>query len=346
VNEPVQERGTAADRADLAAALAGDAEAFRALTDPFVRELHLHCYRMLGSFTDAEDALQETLLRAWRHLSTFEQRSSFRAWLYRIATNVCLSAAVRRRNELSLEPSPSDGADAAGIEQIRSLTPYPDQWLDEIEAPGDNPAVLYDLRESVHLAFLATIQLLPPRQRAVLILRDVLGWSAADVATLLDTTRASVNSALQRARATLEQVRATGHLRVPAAPRDDVERPLAQKYLEAWEAVDLDRLVGLLRADAVVAMPPVGLRHQGRAAIAEFFASTPYPGAAAHLRLVPTRVNRQLAFGGYRRARPGAPYHATVIVVLTIDGDEISAITGFSTTSLLPLLGLPLTIEA
>jgi RNA polymerase sigma-70 factor (ECF subfamily) len=331
-----------ASEALLAAGSASDEESFRLLTESFQREIHLHCYRMLGSVQDAEDALQETLLRAWRHRATFEARSAYRAWLYRIATNVCLTAATRRRIEPAPGPGQTDVVGPPGIEQIRYLTPYPDEWLDQLESPEANPAAQYDARESVQLAFLAAIQLLPPRQRAVLILRDVLGWSAAEAADLLESTTASVNSALQRARSTLDRWRSAGQLRTPAAPPNDVEQSLVRRYLDAWEAVDLDRLVSLLRADAVVTMPPVGLRFVGRRAIAEFFASTPYPGAAAYLRLVPTRVNRQPAFAGYRRDPAGTTYRATVIVVLTIDGNAIVEVTGFSTVSLLPALGLPL----
>jgi len=196
---PAGAQASPTEVADLAAATAGDAEAFRTLTQRYQRELHLHCYRMLGSIQDAEDALQETLLRAWRHLDSFAHRSSLRSWLYRIATNVCLTAAARPRGE---PPPPAWLADAVATssEPVIHLSPYPDAWLDELEAPSDNPAVHYELRESVELAFLATVQLLPPRQRAVLILRDVLNWSAGEVAELLGATTASVNSALQRAR--------------------------------------------------------------------------------------------------------------------------------------------------
>jgi RNA polymerase sigma-70 factor (ECF subfamily) len=199
MNAPRDGHGPA-EEADLGAAVAGDDQAFRRLTDPYTRELHLHCYRMLGSFHDAEDAVQETLLRAWRHLATFAGRSPWRAWLYRIATNVCLRHRERRRTERPVVPLLAEEIARSG-EPALLLSPYLDAWLDETAATAgdEDPAVAYDLRESVQLAFLAAVQLLPPRQRAVLLLRDVLGWSAAEVADVLAATTASVNSALTRA---------------------------------------------------------------------------------------------------------------------------------------------------
>jgi len=243
VKEQPRDLSVAADGADLAAAAAGDAEAFRRLTDPYTRELHLHCYRMLGSVHDAEDAMQETWLRVWRHLATFEGRGSLRAWLYRIATNVCLRQRPRRRTDPSSLPRALAEAVARGAEPAISLSPYPDAWLDRLEAPSGDPAADYDLRESVQLAFLAAVQLLPPRQRAALILRDVLGWSAGEVADALDATTASVNSALSRARATLAQQRAAGLLQTGrVVSTDEVARSLARRYVEAWQAVDIDAL--------------------------------------------------------------------------------------------------------
>lgn len=316
---------------EVAAAVSGDEAAFRALTERYQHELHIYCYRMLGSFHDAEDALQETVLRSWRHRGTFQGSGTYRAWLYRIATNVCLTAATRRRAEVRV----------VGNEEVRYLTPYPDSWLDTLEATANNPVAAYDLRESVQFAFLTAVQILPPRQRAVLILRDVLGWPAAEVAELLEATTASVNSALQRARYTITQVREISQSHVPRAPRDEIEDALVRRYVEAWEALDLDRLVGLLRADAVLEMPPLGLRYQGRAAIARFFASTPYSGAMADMRLVSTRSNRQPAYGAYRRAPGSRTYRPVILVVLTVEGDEIVRITGFADVALFPLFGLP-----
>jgi RNA polymerase sigma-70 factor (ECF subfamily) len=197
--------GDTAEAPILAAASAGDPEASRGLTERYRRELHLHRYRMLGSFHDAEDAVQETLLRAWGHLATFEGRGSFRAWLCRIATNVCLTQGRRRQMDPPVFSKALAEAIARSSEPAINLSPYPDALLDELEATPGDPAFAYDLRESVQLVFLAAVQLLPPRQRAVLILRDVVGFSAAEVADLLDSTTASVNGALNRARATIEQ---------------------------------------------------------------------------------------------------------------------------------------------
>ncbi len=300
VKEQPRNLSTAAAGADLAAALAGDAEAFRRLTDPYTRELHLHCYRMLGSVHDAEDAMQETLLRAWRHLATYEGRSSFRAWLYRIATNVCLRQRPRRRTDPSSLPRALAEAVARGAEPAISLSPYPDAWLDELEAPSGDPAADYDLRESVQLAFLAAVQLLPPRQRAALILRDVLGWSAGEVA-----------------------------------------RSLARRYVEAWQAVDIDALTGLLTSDVVMTMPPLPVRYTGREAVTAFLATIPAGGDRDRFRFIPTRANRQPALAVYRRDPDGDTYRAWGIFVLSADGAAIAAITAFVDPTLVPVFGLP-----
>jgi RNA polymerase sigma-70 factor (ECF subfamily) len=339
-------QGSPTESADLAAAIAGDAEAFRTLTQPYLRELHLHCYRMLGSIQDAEDAVQETLLRAWRHLGSFEGRSSVRSWLYRIATNVCLTAAARRRDE---PPAPAWLTDAlaASSEPVIHLSPYPDAWLDELEAPADNPVVHYELRESVELAFLAVIQLLPPRQRAVLILRDVLNWSASEVAELLGTTTFSVNSALQRARATIERQRHEGRLRTDlVVPPDAVEQSLVRRFIAAWEADDIAELVALVRSDAVLTMPPLPLRYVGRQAIASFFALIPSGSRRPSLRLAASRANRQPAVATYIPMPGGQKERAAVLVVLTLDSDAIAAITAFPDRTLFPRFGLPMELHA
>jgi RNA polymerase sigma-70 factor, ECF subfamily len=325
----------AAEAALVTAAQAGDEAAFRSLTGPYARELHVHCYRMLGSLHDAEDAFQDTLLRAWRHIGGYEGRSSFRAWLYRIATNVCLRAASRREAPrpapLPYEPNPE-------AEEV-VLTPYPDEPLDELATV---PSARYDLRESVQLAFLASIQLLPARQRAVLILRDVLGFSAREVAALLETTTAGVNSALQRAHATLERRRAEGKLRPTGPPAsDDVERSLLRRYMEAWEAVDIPGLVSLLRDDAVMTMPPFPVLFRGRSEIGHFFSTVPAGGALDQIRVVATRANRQPAAAGYMLDPETGRYHGYGIMVLTVEGEEIAEITGFGDPTLFPLFGLP-----
>lgn len=327
----------------VAAARDGDETAFRALTEPYGRELHVHCYRMLGSFQDAEDALQETLLRAWRHLSGFESRSSFRAWLYRIATNVCLKAAARRRPEA---PMPSPYPSTPDGESI-PLAPYPDALLDELPSATTEPGARYDLHESVQLAFLAAVQVLPPRQRAVLLLRDVLGFAANEVAELIGSTTAGVNSALQRARATLEQRRENGLLELTRTPPgDSVERSLVRRYVQAWESVDVPRLVALLREDAIMTMPPAPLLFRGREAIGSFFSTVPAGGALDEIRLLPTRANRQSALAGYVLDREADVYRAYGIMVLTLDGEAIAEITGFSDPMLFPLFGLPTELVA
>ena len=316
----------AAEAAIVAAAQEGDEAAFRTLTEPYARELHLHCYRMLGSIHDAEDALQETLLRAWRHIDGYRPRAPFRAWLYKIATNVCLSAAGRSASESVPYPMNADG-------EALVRTPYPDAWLDELRS---EPEVRYDLHESVQLAFLAAIQVLPPRQRAVLLLRDVLGFAADETAELIGSTTAGVNSALQRARAGLDRWRAEGRLGLGRTPApDDVEQSLVRRYVEAWEAVDVDGLLALLREDAVMTMPPSPLILEGRESIVEFFATVPAEGALDQIELLPTRANGQPALGAYL---DGEAYG---LMVLTIDGDEIAEITGFSDPALMPEFGLP-----
>jgi RNA polymerase sigma-70 factor, ECF subfamily len=316
----------AAEAAVVAAARDGDEAAFRSLTEPYARELHVHCYRMLGSTHDAEDALQETLLRAWKSLGRFEPRAPFRAWLYKIATNVCLSAAGRSASKSVPYPMNADG-------EALLRTPYPDAWLDELRS---EPEVRYDLHESVQLAFLAAIQVLPPRQRAVLLLRDVLGFAADEVAELIDASTASVNSALQRARTTLDRWRAAGRLEIGGTPApDDVQRSLLRHYVEAWEEVDLDGLLRLLREDAVMTMPPSPLIFEGRDSIVEFFATVPAEGRLDEIALLPTRANGQPAVGAYLGGQ------AYGLMVLTIDGGQIAEITGFTDAELFPVFGLP-----
>jgi RNA polymerase sigma-70 factor (ECF subfamily) len=342
---PASAQRDASEAAVLAAASAGDQQAFRRLTDLYARELHLHCYRMLGSFHDAEDAVQETLLRAWRHLATFEGRSSFRAWLYRIATNVCLRQRPRRPTDRRALPTAVE-AIARSAEPEISLSPYPDALLDELEATFGDPVAEFDLHESVQLAFLAAVQLLPPRQRAVLLLRDVLGWSAAEVAELLDSTTASVNSALNRARATMEQQRAAGRLPIGRRePTDDEAQSLVRRYVEAWQAVDVGKLVGLLKRDVVMTMPPLPVRYTGREAVIRFLIAIPAAGERERFRFVPIRANRQPALATYRLDPKGQTYRAWGIFVLGADGDAVAEITAFVDPTLLPVFGLPTELE-
>jgi RNA polymerase sigma-70 factor (TIGR02960 family) len=331
------------DEAQLVStARAGDEEAFRRLAAPYLRELHVHCYRMLGSFHDAEDALQETLLRAWRGLQGFEGRSSPRVWLYRIATNACLTA-LERRTRHRPAPPPELGAGSGGrppspLAEAAWLEPYPDALLDEVPHEAVDPQARYDLRESVALAFVAALQLLPVRQRSALLLRDVLGWSAAEIADALGTSVAAVNSALQRARSTLD-----GKLAGPAswlAPPDATEQALVRRFLDAWESADIEGLAALFTEDAVLAMPPVPVWYAGPAAIARFFASAPAGGPIDRMPLVPARANRQPLLAAYGLDRDTRVYRAYGLMALCLDGERIAALVGFAKPELFPAFGL------
>jgi RNA polymerase sigma-70 factor (ECF subfamily) len=311
---------------------------FTTLAERHRRELHVHCYRMLGSLHDAEDALQDTLVRAWRSLGQFREDSSLRRWLYRIATNVCLTMLARRK-PLPAPPEPLPPAPEADDQIL--LSPYPDALLAELPSTEPEPAARYDARESVQLAFIAAVQLLPARQRAVLLLRDVLGWSADEVAELLETTRAAVNSALQRAHETLERRRAEGRLDLArSAPAEGVAAELVGRFVEAWEAVDIPRLVSLLRDDAVMTMPPAPLLYRGSRVIGDFFATVPLEGALDRTRLLVTRANGQPAVAVYFPDESGR-HHAYGLMVLVLDDGRIAEIVGFADPSLFAAFGLP-----
>jgi RNA polymerase sigma-70 factor (ECF subfamily) len=337
----------AADPAQLLAqARSGDQQAFANLVGPHLRELHVHCYRMLGSFQDAEDVIQEVLVRAWRHLDRFENRSSLRNWLYRIATNRCLTFQARAATAPPRAgPGPIPPRPNAPDVEVVALQPYPDSRLGML--PEHDPQARYDLRESVDLAFLATIQLLPARQRAVLLLRDVLAFSAAETAGLLDTTVAGVNSALQRGRTALRQHRATGRLRPgQRAESSAVERSILRRYLAAWHAGDIPALVALLREDALLTMPPFPLAYRGREAIGQFLATVPAAGRLDQITLIPARANMQPAVAAYVRDPGSCRATAYGIMVLTIDGSSVGEITGFADPALFALFGLPGHLEA
>jgi RNA polymerase sigma-70 factor (ECF subfamily) len=327
----------------LARARAGDGEAFRELTDPYRRELQLHCYRILGSFQDAEDTLQETLLAAWRGLGQFEERASIRTWLYKIATNRCLNAlrdTGRRPAAAARYQWPVPPPEPTRRTEPLWLQAYPDALLDDLPDTAPGPEARYETKEAVALAFVTGLQRLPPRQRAVLVLRDVLGYPAAQAAGMLAVSEVSVNSALQRARATLAaQPPAAGRDSAPA-PRSARERELTSRFADAFETADTNRLMALLTEDALLTMPPEPLEYQGHTAVAKFFQSRPWWGAQA-TRLVPTRANNQPAFGYYRFG-PHAPVaHAHSLVVLTLADDKICAITRFGDINLFPHFGLP-----
>jgi len=323
----------------LARARAGDEQAFRELTDPYRGELLAHCYQILGSVADAEDMLQETLLAAWRGLTGFEGRSSVRAWLHRIAVNGCLNALrdrSRRPREVPMmaePPQPTRMADPVWVE------PYPDVLLDGLPDAAPGPEARYDTKEAVELAFVTALQHLPPRQRAVLVLRDVLGYPAAEAAVMLEATEASVKGALQRARAALQAQLPAGRDRAPA-PGSPRERHLAGRFAAAVEAGDIDAVLTLLTGDAWLTMPPEPYQYQGPAAIAAFLRHRAALRAAL-LRLVPTRANTQPAFGCYLPCAHTPLARPYGMIVLTLRGDQISAITWFSDSSVFPCFGLP-----
>jgi RNA polymerase sigma-70 factor (ECF subfamily) len=309
----------------LAAATAGDEEAFVQLTAPLRRRLHVHCYRMLGSVHDADDALQETMLRAWRGIGRFEPRAELSSWLYRIATNVCLRM-IEQRGRL----------DSASIDAY--LQPYPDGLLEPV-TPEDEA----ERRETIGLAFVAAMQLLPPRQRAALVLRDVLGWSAREAADMLGVSVVAANSALQRARDRVERERREGSLARVHRPADErAEAALMRRFVEAWEAVDIDRLTALLADEALLTMPPDVMRIMGPAEIGGFFATVPMDGRLELIRLQPTRANWQPALAAYVQESDGEPFRAYGIMVFAVDGDRIGGITGFAGyPELYPVFELP-----
>jgi RNA polymerase sigma-70 factor (TIGR02960 family) len=326
----------------LSRAQSGDQGAFEQLTDVYRHELQVHCYRILGSTQDAEDALQETLLGAWQALGQFEKRASVRTWLYRIATNQCLNmlrAASRRPQsggpafDVAL-PEPTRIGEAVWLE------PYPDILLEGLPDDGPGPEARYETRESVSLAFVTALQLLPPRQRVALVLRDVLGFRAHEAAEMLETTEASVANALKRARAAVQaRLGDSRDHEPPPTPNSAEEHEIVSRLTAAWESKDVDKLVILLTDDVCVTMPPMPLEYQGREPARRFFSIVSFrPGRT--FRIVPTRANGQPALAAYIRDPQTGLYHANGIVVLTLSGRLISAMTGFD-KSVLPSFGLP-----
>jgi RNA polymerase sigma-70 factor (ECF subfamily) len=336
------------ERTDEAALLAlakeRDRGAFQQLTDRYRRELQVHCYRMLGSFHDAEDLVQETFLRAWRSVPSFDGRASMRHWLYRIATNACLNALASRARlgrvlPESQSPPTTQMPSREPASEIGWLEPYPDCALDGVADGAPGPEARYATREAVHLAFIAAIQLLPPRQRATLLLTDVLGWSARDSARLLGSSVAAVNSALQRARATLDERLPGGPPQCSLSP-GETQRALLDRYVRAWETMDVDVFTALLKDDAVMSMPPWREWYHGRPAIATFFARTGRPGGHAPFRLVPTAANREPAFAFYSRWQsPEWRFHSIQVVV--VDGSRIEKLTSFVMPALASAFDLP-----
>jgi RNA polymerase sigma-70 factor (TIGR02960 family) len=324
----------------IARARAGDGDAFRELTGQHHRELRVHCYRMLGSLQDAEDAVQDTLLAAWQGLARFEERSSVRTWLYRIATNRCLNVLRSVRRQPAREwnvpgitpPEPTRLGEAAWLE------PFPDALLDGVMSLPPGPEARYEQSESISLAFVTALQVLPPRQLAVLILRDVLGYPAGEVASMLEVTLDSVNSALKRARASLERSRSAAAGREsPPAPGSAAEGAIAARFTRAYESADINALVALLTGDVFMSMPPIPLEYQGRDLVARFLAGL--FAAGRRVTLVPTRANGQPAFGTYRAVTAG-PRPGTGLITVALAGDRVCATSRFE-ASVLPWFGLP-----
>jgi RNA polymerase sigma-70 factor, ECF subfamily len=331
----------------LSRARGGDQKAFAALTDPYLRELQLHCYRILGQVQDAEDAVQEILLAAWRAFDTFEERSTLRSWLYRIATNRCLNML----RDSARRPTPAVGStglpftppEPTRYAEALWLEPYPDALLEGIADARPGPDARYETREAVSLAFLTALHRLPPRQRAVLVLRDVLGFSAAEVADMLDTTQTSVNSALIRSRSTVDERGPQDRDRAPL-PHSVQEQELVARFADAFERGDIDPLVELLTEDAWITMPPEPGEYQGHAAIRHFL-SIAFAGNWDHPhRLIATRANTQPTFVHYAKDPHAEIGRARSLFVLTLDRDHISRITRFAPTNALAHFGLPRTI--
>jgi RNA polymerase sigma-70 factor (TIGR02960 family) len=323
-------------------ARAGDGEAFRQLVAPHHDELLVHCYRMLGSLQDAEDALQEAMLSAWRGLPGFEGRASVRTWLYRVATNRCLDALRGARRTSVSQPMPDlQPPEPTRLGEVLWLEPYPDVLLDRLADRAPGPEARSVARESVSLAFITALQLLPSRQRAVLVLRDVLDFRAREVAEILDTSEEAVTSALKHARATLQR-RGPAAQEAPPPPGSVVERELVDRLVQAFEDADVDLIVSLLTDDAWFTMPPLPLEYQGPELAGRFLRATAFrPGWAA--RLIPSRANGQPAFGFYVRGPRDEVFHAIGLLVLTLSGSRISAMTRFD-AGVLARFGLPRTL--
>jgi RNA polymerase sigma-70 factor (TIGR02960 family) len=317
----------------------GDGDAFRSLVGPYERELRVHCYRMLGSLQDAEDAMQDALLAAWQGLSGFEGRASVRTWLYRIATTRCLnSRRSARRRQGAAPPQGPQPPQPTRLSEVTWLEPYPDTLLEGLADDTPGPEARYEARETISLAFITAMQRLVPRQRAVLILRDVLGYPASEAADILGVTEESVTSALKRARAAV-RAGLPECAEPPAAPDSAAEKQLIERLTIAYEDGDVAAIIALFTDDAWLAMPPLPLEYQGRDLIGAFLAKIAFRDGRMY-RLAPTRANGQLAFGAYLRDDPAHAAQANGLLVLTLRGDRIQAMTRF-TSDVLPSFGLP-----
>jgi RNA polymerase sigma-70 factor (TIGR02960 family) len=332
------ERGVMADEL-LQRARAGDREAFAELVEPHRRELQVHCYRMLGSLQDAEDALQETLLSAWVGLAGFEGRASVRTWLYRIATNRCLNVLrSSARRPVAAIPLPVPPPEPSRLGEVLWLQPYPDLLLEGLPDQAPGPEARYETREAISLAFVTAVQLLPPNQRAVLLLRDVLGYRAREAAELLGLSEDAVNSALKRARVTMDATDTTS--RTADGPE---ERALVDRFVAAFSSQDVEAVLALMTDDAWVRMPPLPFEYRGTEAIRRFFTAI-----EAHrqqiVNVVPTRANGQPAWGEYLRDPVTGVQHIIGILVIGITGGRVDEIIHFETT-LAPYFGLPRTLD-
>jgi RNA polymerase sigma-70 factor (TIGR02960 family) len=326
----------------LRRALGGDESAFAQLADRFRAELHLHCYRIVGSVQDAEDLVQETLFAAWRGLEQFERRATLRSWLYRIATNRSLNALRDRGRRPPAPPMPPEEMPPppTRLREPDWLEPYPDVLLEGMP-DHSHPEARYEAREAIGLAFVAGLQRLPPRQRAVLVLRDVLAFRAAEVAGILGITDVAVNRTLQRARQALRRVVPPEARDAAPLPGSREERELVARFTAAFEAGDVPGVVALLTDNALLTMPPAPLEYEGPLAIGQFLSRVPAGGALERFRLVPTRANGQPAFGCYLHDNHTPVAHAYGLMVLTLSGARIAAITGFPDTSVFRSFGLP-----
>jgi RNA polymerase sigma-70 factor (ECF subfamily) len=339
---PTRTRTSAESPAAAAAIRAGDESAFVALAERYRRQLHVHCYRMVGSLEDAEDLVQESILRAWRRRTSFEGRSSFRGWLYRIATNACLDFLERRPSRVlapDVVPASDPLLELPAPAELPWLDPYPDRLLEPAASRHEEPEAVVVGKETIELAFMAAIQHLQPRRRAVLVLRDVLGWSAKDTAAVLGVSVASANSALQRARATLKARLPPRRLDWAATGEPSAsERALLDRYMQAHEQGDMNSLARLLREDARVSAAPLPLWFDGRDA---FLASARRSAAAGRFRFLATGANGQLAAASYVRDAGGSDYRPLAIDVLRIEGDRVAEITTFLRPDLFAAFGLP-----
>ena len=339
------------ESARLAGARHGNSQQFGELTEPYRRELQVHCYRILGSLHEAEDMVQETMVKAWKRLDTYEGRASFRAWLYKIATNTCLDFLDQRRSRrlLPLDVSPASDPSTPILppaQEITWLEPFPDEWLRDTTAA--NPEARYSDSESISLSFMTALQYLPPRQRAVLILRDVLDFSANETAEVLEITVSSANSALHRARKTLSQNYQNREPESPSHPlTDERSKWLLDHFVQAWKTADVEGLVALLKEDAILAMPPSPSWYRGREAIRIFVAATVFGDdgmfsgrSPGRWRLMPTRANSSPAFALYQRDEKDE-YQAFGMHILSYDADGLSQIISFIDPALPVRFGLP-----